>query len=83
MKIETLIQKHYSLEVIEIDSAVTRLEIFEKGDDSEPIGALLKQTGADGAHYYQWRRIYGPVQSGTAYTDAQLRAAIKAHVFGA
>lgn len=83
MKITTLLAKHYDVFIgDESDDLITYIEIFEKGEHSENIGTLLQHSDKSGNLFYQWRGVSGPVADGTAYTDADLRKAIRARAFG-
>lgn len=85
MKIETYLAKFFDVQVTpleEDDSAVVdgsvQIDIFEKGEDSEPIGWFVKLAGCD---TYEYRNVYGKVASGTVYSESTLKNAAKAGAF--
>lgn len=85
MRVETFLSKFYDVNVREatdIDGAIhgeRHIEIYERGEDCEPIGWFLKLDGCD---TYQWINIYGKVLTGTAYLgDAAIKAAAKSGIF--
>lgn len=84
MKVETYLSKFYDVNVLsteQIDGAEKgerHIEIYEKGEDCEPIGSFVTCEGMD---TFEYRNIYGKVQSGTAYTEQSLKAAARAGAF--
>jgi hypothetical protein len=89
MKAITYLRKFYDVIEITADSedgkadglvaGEVHYDVFEKGEDCENIGTLVHFEGTD---TYQWRRIYGKVESGTAFTGETLKTAAKLRVFG-
>jgi hypothetical protein len=79
MKLTTVLAKHFDVNIVEVDALETRIELFEKGDDNEPIGSFVVLATAPDC--YQWRNVYSKVESGTAFTDKGVRAALKLGLF--
>lgn len=86
MKLETYLSKFYDVEVDTKQtfpgstSTETRIWLNEKtGDSGEPIGCLFTISGCE---TYQWRNIYGALDTGVAFLgDAAVKAAAKAGRF--
>ena len=89
MKAITYLRKFYDVVEITADSeegkalelvtGEVHYDVYEKGEDSENIGSLVHFEGTD---TYQWRRVYGKVESGTVFTGESLKVAAKLRVFG-
>ena len=79
MLIQNYLAKFYDVNVEVIDAHETRIAIYEKGEDSEPIGFFVVLAAAPNC--FQYRNIYGRVESGTAFNESELRNAARAREF--
>lgn len=82
MKVENYLKKFFDVEVevveLEENKTATRIEIYEKGEDCEPIGIFMLPEGST---IYTYRNVYGKVHSGTEYTEDSLKRAAKSGEF--
>lgn len=79
VKIENYLAKFYDVRVEIVDEHETRLEIYERGDDCEPLGFFVIVKSVPNC--FQYRNISGNVVSGTAFTESGLRNAARSKEF--
>jgi hypothetical protein len=85
MKLETYLAKQGYItyvsegdDVFEGEDGQRNIEIYESRDDIEPIGWFVSLPGRA---ELEWRNIFGKVTTGTMFTEAEAKAAAKAHKF--
>jgi hypothetical protein len=78
MKIETYLAKFFDVEIVtrdhdeggELAANERHIFLYEKGESDEPIGRFVTFDDCD---TYQWRKCYGKLTHGAAYTSAQVK----------
>jgi len=84
MKLETYLGRFYDVnvregcDVFEGEPGQRNIEIYERGEDCECIGWFAVVPGRA---QVEWRNVYGKVAPGTMFTEAEAKAAAKAHAF--
>ena len=88
MKVQTYLAKFYDVYVRDYDDVKAvndeaqegqmNIELYDTPDDCEPIGWFVKLPKVA---TYEWRNIYGNVETGTIFTEAEVKAAAKARKF--
>lgn len=87
MKVETYLAKFFDVMVAPFENpdrnyvkvdGVVQIDIFEKGEDSEPIGWFINRVESG---TFEWRNVYGKVANSTIYDEVSLKAAAKSAAF--
>lgn len=87
MKIENFLAKFFDIEIRDFENpdnnyikvdGVVKIDIYEKGEDSEPIGWFIHRVESK---TFEWCNVYGKIATGTIYDAASLKDAAKANAF--